>query len=371
MTSDLPYMLRALDLAQRGGRAVMPNPMVGAVVVHNNTVIGEGYHQQFGGPHAEVHAIRAVHSKDLLHNSTLYVTLEPCSHFGKTPPCADLIIDSGIPRVVVGCRDPFPEVAGRGIAKLRSAGIEVVEDVGRDPCLVLNRRFIIAHRFQRPYIIIKWAETSDGFIAPASRIPTWISSDHSKQMVHRWRAQEMAIMVGTTTAVVDDPRLTVRSTELCDASCMPITNPIRVTIDRTGSLPPTLNIFNTEAPTIIFTPQQREQHDTVTYAQLREDALVLPQLCASLHQRGILSLIVEGGQRTLQSFLDAGLWDEARIFHCPKTFGSGVAAPRMTSLPHTQIDSGGDRLFHYAHPDLPARLDVSYSASEVLSSLAL
>jgi diaminohydroxyphosphoribosylaminopyrimidine deaminase/5-amino-6-(5-phosphoribosylamino)uracil reductase len=362
-------MLRALELAQRGGRAVMPNPMVGAVVVHNNQIVGEGYHQHFGGPHAEVHAISAVQSKEVLQHSTLYVTLEPCSHFGKTPPCADLIIDSGVPRVVIGCRDPFPEVAGRGITKLRNAGVEVVEDVGRDPCLVLNRRFIIAHRFQRPYILLKWAETSDRFIAPTSRIRTWISSEHSKKLVHRWRAQEMAIMVGTTTALVDDPQLTVRSTELCDDHCMPITNPIRVTIDRIGSLPRTLNIFNTEAPTIIFSNQQREQHDTVTYAPLRDDASALPHVCTILHQRGILSLIVEGGQRTLQSFLDAGLWDEARIFHCPKVFGSGVAAPRMPDLPHSSMQSGADTLHIYPHPELATRLGVSYSPGEMLGAL--
>ena len=346
----------------------MPNPMVGAVVVHNNEIIGEGYHQQYGGPHAEVHAIDAVTSKELLQDSTLYVTLEPCSHFGKTPPCVDKIIQSRIPRVVVGCRDPFPEVAGRGIARLRQAGVEVREDIARDACIFLNRRFILSHRLGRPYIILKWAETAAGFLAPLDGKPTWISSEHSKQLVHRWRAQEMAIMVGATTAAMDNPRLTVRETQLCDESSKPLKNPLRVTIDRKASLPATLNIFNDEADTLVFSSGASAHCGSVTRRTITLDTPLLPQICRTLHERGILSLIVEGGARTLQGFLDAELWDEIRVFQCHKTFGAGIPAPTKPELPHRAINSDGDTLSLYVHPELNARLGTQYSPSELLES---
>lgn len=371
MTSDLDYMLRALLLARRGGRAVMPNPRVGAVVVHNDQVIGEGYHQRYGGPHAEVNAIDSVQSKELLQDSTLYVTLEPCSHFGKTPPCVDKILASRIPRVVVGCRDPFPEVAGRGIARLREAGIEVREDVARDECLFLNRRFILAHRLGRPYIILKWAETADGFLAPLGGKPTWITSEHSKQLVHRWRALEMAIMVGAATAANDDPRLTVRETQLCDEFCQPIQNPLRVTIDTNASLSPHLNIFNNEAETIVFAPGDVAHRGTVTHYPITADTPLPLQICRTLNERTILSLIVEGGAKTLQGFLDGELWDEIRVFRSNTTFGKGILAPAKPTLPHRAIDSGGDTLMVYAHPELSTRLGSQYSLSRVLESIEI
>ena len=221
---DSLYMDRALDLAARGGRAVMPNPMVGAVIVHNDTIIGEGYHQLYGGPHAEVFAIRGVQDRSLLKDATIYVSLEPCSHFGKTPPCAELVIESGIRTVVVGCKDPNPKVAGRGIQKLRDAGITVHEGIRERECVMLNRRFMLFQKMQRPYVILKWAETADRFIAREDGSSKWISSEFSRRTTHRWRSQEMSILVGTTTARADNPQLTVRHIEGI--------NPLRIVIDR-------------------------------------------------------------------------------------------------------------------------------------------
>lgn len=371
MTLDLDYMLRALSLARRGGRAVMPNPLVGAVIVHNDKVVGEGYHQRYGGPHAEVYAIDSVRSKELLQDATLYVTLEPCSHFGKTPPCVDKILASRIPRVVVGCRDPFPEVAGRGMARLREAGIEVREDVARDECLFLNRRFILSHRLGRPYIILKWAETADGFLAPLDAKPTWISSEHSKQLVHRWRAQEMAIMVGGATAAHDNPRLTVRETQLCDEFSQPLQNPLRVTIDTHASLSHCLSIFNDEAETIVFSPGDAGRSKNVTHHPVTADAPLLSQVCRTLHTRGILSLLVEGGAKTLQGFLDSELWDEIRVFRSHTTFGAGISAPAKPTLPHRAIESGEDTLMLYAHPELSTRLGTQYGPARVLESVEI
>jgi len=341
------YMHRALELARRGGRAVAPNPMVGAVLVHEEQVIGEGFHQKFGAAHAEVHAIQSVSASNLqlIPKSTLYVSLEPCSHFGKTPPCADLIIKARIPRVVVACRDPFAAVSGRGIEALRTAGIDVLEGVLREESILLNRRFITAHTERRPYIILKWAQTRDGFIAPQDRKSFWFSSDYSRRTTHAWRAEEMAILVGSTTATLDDPQLTVRYTDLCSPDLYPIQNPLRVVINQGNNLAPHLQVFNSKAPTLVYNAHTDSSSDNVTRKTLSfKSGNVCEQVCADLYQRGILSVLVEGGRATLQSFINAELWDEARVFHCPIEFGGGTPAPKLYALQSTIQNSGKDEL---------------------------
>jgi diaminohydroxyphosphoribosylaminopyrimidine deaminase/5-amino-6-(5-phosphoribosylamino)uracil reductase len=351
---DPRFMDRALDLAARGGRTVMPNPMVGAVIVRGDTIIGEGYHQQYGGPHAEVFAIESVTDKSLLKDATIYVSLEPCSHFGKTPPCADLVIQSGIREVVVGCKDPNPKVAGRGIQKLRDAGITVYEGVRERECIVLNRRFILFQLQHRPYVILKWAETSDKFIAREDGTSQWISGEFSRRTAHRWRAQEMSILVGTTTARLDDPRLTVRHIEGV--------SPLRLVIDKDLSLSHSLAIFNNEVETWIFNAHS-EKHDGNTWWKKMTPSPPLPnQILEHLYAAKKLSVMIEGGTRTLQSFIDAGLWDEARVFQSKKSFGTGLAAPSLNVHGHTTMPSGKDRIEIFQHPDLAQRLGISDSS---------
>lgn len=351
---DPRYMDHALDLASRGGRAVMPNPMVAAVIVRDGQVIGEGYHQRYGGPHAEVVAVESVSDRSLLKESTLYVTLEPCSHFGKTPPCADLVIESGIRNVVVGCRDPNPKVAGQGIQKLRDAGISVHEGLRARECVVLNRRFMLFHLQHRPYVILKWAETADRFIAREDGTSKWISSEFSRRTAHRWRAQEMSILVGTTTARLDDPQLTVR---FVDGA-----NPLRVVIDRELSLPSSLALFNNEVETWVFNAHS-EKHEGNTFWKILNPSRPMPeQILERLYETKRLSLIVEGGSKTLQSFIDAGLWDEARVFQSRKTFGAGIAAPNLGVVGHTTMPSGKDRIEIFQHPNLASRLGITDSS---------
>lgn len=347
-------MDRALELAARGGRDVMPNPMVGAVVVHNDTIIGEGFHQQYGGPHAEVHAIQSVNDKSLLQDATIYVTLEPCSHFGKTPPCADLLISSGIKHVVVGCKDPNPKVSGSGIKKLQDAGILVTDNIHERECIMLNRRFMLFHKQHRPYIILKWAETADHFIAREDGSSKWISSEFSRRTTHRWRSHEMAILVGTTTARVDDPRLTVRHVEG--------TNPLRLVIDTRDTLPQTLALFSDEADTWVFTHREERRVGRTTWKHISPNAPLLPQICEHLHSNKILSLIVEGGTQTLNSFIKSELWDEARVFQSQKRFGSGIAAPTIGVPGHTSMPSGRDRIEVFQNPDLAERLGITDSS---------
>ena len=359
MDNSLQFMARAIELAKLGGRKVMPNPLVGAVVVHNDSIIGEGYHRRYGGPHAEVEAIRSVRNSSLLSNSTLYVTLEPCSHFGKTPPCADLIIKSRIPRVVVGCEDPFSEVSGRGIARLRSAGVEVVESALRDECRAINRRFIVAHRLKRPYVILKWAQTSDGVLAPDRSELTWITGESAQALNHRWRSEEMGILVGTRTALIDNPRLTARHVILDRPNSEEIINPTRVVVDRQGILPLSLNLFNDESETIVFSNTPRVFNGTTQYVPLNPSLSVVKQIAEELYDRSVLSLIVEGGRETIQSFLDAGVWDEARVFTAPKEFGVGLKAPVLSCEPLSSAAVGEDTLRGYANPSLSERLNVS------------
>lgn len=347
----------------------MPNPMVGAVITHKQEIIGEGYHQAYGGPHAEVHAIRAVRDPALLKESTLFVTLEPCSHFGKTPPCADLIIESGIPHVVVGCRDPFPEVSGRGIAKLRSAGIQVTELLS-DECVLLNRRFILAHRERRPYIILKWAQSADGYIASTDPHRGWFTSERSRALVHQWRAEEMAILVGTKTVLVDNPSLTVRFGHDTGSGTKSRQNPLRVTVDRAGVLKADLKIFKPDAETLVFgaTPVGAAPH--VQSACIDPSKPLATHICQNLYERRVLSLIVEGGAETLCGFLELGLWDEARIFQAPERFGSGMKAPTWPSTQQAVVNCGVDTVTTMINPELPLRLGIDMSIKEALGYIS-
>jgi diaminohydroxyphosphoribosylaminopyrimidine deaminase/5-amino-6-(5-phosphoribosylamino)uracil reductase len=315
-------MSRALELATLGRGHVSPNPMVGCVIVHNQRIIAEGWHRQYGGPHAEVNAVRSVVDESLLSESTVYVTLEPCSHFGKTPPCADLLIEKQVKKVIVCNDDPNPLVAGKGLAKLRAAGIEVETGLLAERGRALNRRFFTFIEQQRPYLILKWAETADGFMAPADFRPIPISGTLSRQLVHKWRTEEDAILVGTNTARHDNPRLNAR---LWSGR-----NPVRIVIDKQLQLPPSLHLVDGSEPTLVYsllTP--KETVGLTKYIQLDPEWPFLPQLITDLYRQKIQSVIVEGGAVLLESFLNQGLWDEARVFKSPKVLGDGLAAPAI------------------------------------------
>ena len=290
--------------------------MVGAVIVYNNLIIAEGFTSAYGGNHAEVNAINAVKDKSLLSKSTLYVTLEPCSHFGKTPPCSDLIVRHKIPNVVIGCVDDNPEVAGKGIAKLKASGCNVTVGVLENECKAHHKRFFTFHNKKRPYIILKWAETADGFIAPIKKDkkkPVWITNTYSRQLVHKWRAEEQAILVGTNTVIEDNPSLTVR-----DWSGE---NPVRVVLDRTSKLNSDYTVFNNEAETI-----------RITNKEIDFEKPIAKQISTLLHKQNINSIIIEGGSQTLQTFINENLWDEARVFKGTSTFNDGVKAPKFSGL---------------------------------------
>lgn len=319
MTKDERYMARCLELARLGKAGAAPNPMVGSVIVHQDKIIGEGYHQRCGEAHAEPNAIRSVKDPSLLSASTLYVNLEPCAHFGKTPPCASLIISHKIPRVVVGCTDPFAKVAGRGIAMMREAGIEVTVGVLEHESLNLNRRFITFHEKKRPYIILKWAESKDGFIDAADDVPSWLTNEASRALVHKMRAEEMAIMVGTVAALKDNPSLTTRS--------WAGKNPVRITLDRSLRLPESHHLLDASVPTIVFTQASKESKQNLTYVTVDFKGDVLAQCLTYLHQQNINSLIVEGGEILLSSFIQQDLWDEAWQFIGPSYLEAGTPAP--------------------------------------------
>lgn len=324
------FMNRCLQLAKLGERRVAPNPMVGSVVVHRGSIIGEGYHQQYGGPHAEVHAIASVADESLLADATLYVNLEPCAHQGKTPPCADLIIHKGIPRVVVGTVDPYAEVAGRGIERMRAAGIEVEVGVLEPACYELNRRFFTFHRKHRPYIILKWAQTADGFVDTergneALGQPTWITNEMARIAVHKQRATEQAIFIGTETALRDNPSLTLRDWYG--------EQPLRVIPDRQQRLPHTLHVFDEKAPTLLLAPETIPGKAQLTQVRLEREGDAISLLLKQLYSSGIQSVIVEGGPSMLQSFIDAGLWDEAHVYTGQLTFETGIKAPVFEASP--------------------------------------
>lgn len=342
MSEDEKYMARCLQLAQNGFSHATPNPMVGAVIVHNHRIIGEGYHIRCGKAHAEVNAIRSVKENGLLQKSCLYVSLEPCSHYGKTPPCADLIIDKQIPRVVVGCIDPFAKVSGRGIQKLQDAGIEVTTGVLEKECLQLNRRFITFNKLKRPYITLKWAESANGYIdlEREGGHPYVLSNPLTQMLVHKKRAENKSILVGRHTAQLDNPSLTVRSWQG--------ENPIRLVIDRHLSLPNHLQLFNEEVATWIFTEKKGISCPNKEYIQLDFQQNILPQILTVLYERNIQTLLVEGGQILLQSFLDTHLWDEIFIERTPALLPSGIKAPLCKTQEMPDIESHfGSTFFHY------------------------
>ncbi len=325
METDQKYMQRSLELAALGLGEVSPNPMVGCVVVHNGKIIGEGYHEKYGEVHAEVNAIRSVKNKELLPESTLYVTLEPCAHFGKTPPCSDLIIESRIPQVVVGTIDPFAKVAGKGIEKMRNAGIRVDVGMLENECRELNRRFFTFHEKKRPYIILKWAQTADGFI-DRERIeneekPTWITNELARRLVHKQRSEEAAILIGTNTAQKDNPSLTVREWKG--------NQPYRMALDRTGRLSANLHLFDGTAPTIIFTATQTPSKPMVEFVQIDFENDPLVRIMDHLYRNDIQSVIIEGGARLLTSVISSGLWNEAHVYFGNQFFGKGIKAPQI------------------------------------------
>lgn len=314
-------MQRCIELARKGAGFVAPNPMVGAVLVYKDRIIGEGYHQQYGQAHAEVNCINAVKEddKEYISRSVMYVSLEPCTHFGKTPPCADLIIQHKIPKVIIGCRDPFKEVDGKGIEKLKEAGIDVQTGILEKECRELNKRFFTFYTQHRPYIILKWAQTADRKIANGTE-RLLISNELSNRLVHKWRSEEAAILVGTNTALADDPSLTTR---LWNGP-----SPVRLVIDMSLRLPSSLKVFNQETRTIVFNTIKHEEDDNKLYYQVTEDVSLVHQVLNALYQLKIQSVLIEGGARLLQSFMDEGMWDEIRmITNRQLTVGSGLAAP--------------------------------------------
>lgn len=321
MTTDEKYIRRCIELASNGLCNAAPNPMVGAVIVHNGKIIGEGYHARCGEGHAEVNAIRSVKDESLLKESTIYVSLEPCSHYGKTPPCADLIISKGIPRVVVGCIDPFSQVSGRGIQKLRDAGIDVTVGVLEDECKNLIRRFVTFNTRKRPYITLKWAESADGFIDinRENGSPVVLSTPITSMYVHKQRAEHKAILVGRKTALLDNPSLTTRNWYGA--------NPLRLVIDRTLSLPSNLKLFDHSTSTLVFTEKENAAEENLEYITLDFSKDILPQILTVLYERKIQSLLVEGGTTLLQSFIDSCLWDEMFVEHSEKVLGEGVKSP--------------------------------------------
>lgn len=337
---DLHYMQRALDLAQKGSGKVSPNPMVGCVIVCNDVVIGEGYHEQYGGLHAEPNAVNNVVDKERIKQSTVYVTLEPCAHFGKTPPCADLLVAYSPKRVVICNHDPNPLVAGKGIEKLRNAGVEVETGVLSEKGRNLNKRFFTFQEKKRPYVILKWAQTKDGFIARNNFDSKWISGEASRKLVHQWRAEETAIMVGTNTALYDNPQLNVRMVEG--------KNPLRVVLDKSLRLPSNLHLFDQSQKTIVYNSSKTEDNGVVSFVQLDFEKPVIEQLLTDLCHRGVASIIVEGGTTLLNAFLEESLWDEAKVFKSTTVmFEEGIPAPKspQNRIFSQQIDF--DRLEYY------------------------
>jgi diaminohydroxyphosphoribosylaminopyrimidine deaminase/5-amino-6-(5-phosphoribosylamino)uracil reductase len=353
------FMSQALKLARMSTRRVLPNPSVGAVIVHNGTIIGSGYHRFYGGPHAEIEALQSVSDHELLSQSTLYVTLEPCAHFGKTPPCTDAIIQAKIPRVVVGCGDPFEHVKGRGLATLRAAGVAVVENCLAKECTELNKRFILAHKLHRPYVILKWAQTADGFIAPPDRSKLQISGPEAHSFVHLWRGQEMAIAVGSTTVKTDNPRLTVRDTARYLSHELPPLHPLRVILGDTKEFSPRCKVFSSEAPTLIFSSASLEVPEHITVMPTTKQAALLPVAMNELYKKNILSLFVEGGRHTLEQFITHDLWDEARVCFAPHTIGTGVPAPQLPVDFYDSLPAGVDTFYLYRNPSREKNLGIS------------
>ncbi len=327
-TGHETYIKRCLEIAKNGLGTTRPNPMVGAVIVHNNTIIGEGYTSEYGGNHAEVNAINAVKDKNLLKEATLYVTLEPCSHFGKTPPCSDLIIKQNIPNVMIGCVDDNAKVSGKGIKKLIDSGCNVTVGILETECKIHHKRFFTCHNKKRPYIILKWAETTDGFIAPETKNelkPVWITNESSRQLVHKWRTEEQSVLVGTNTILQDNPSLTVRD--------WTGKNPVRIVLDKDKKLSENFTVFNVEAETI-----------SISKKDIDFSSNIAKQICDLLYAKEINSIIIEGGSKTLQTFIDENLWDEARIFTGTVQFKNGVKSPNFSGRLISEENIIGDTL---------------------------
>lgn len=320
------YMRRCIELARKGLGKVAPNPMVGAVLVHNNRIIGEGYHQEYGQAHAEVNCINSVSAdnKYLIADSTIYVSLEPCAHYGKTPPCADLIVASNIKKVVIGCADPFEAVNGKGIAILKNAGIDVITGVLETECKKLIKRFTTYHLEKRPYIVLKWAQSNDGIIAKVNE-RTAISNALSNRLVHRWRSEEQAILVGTNTAIIDNPKLNSR--------LFPGRDPLRIVIDRKNKLDGSSHLLLDDLPTIVLNDHLNKTNNRKQFIAVEpseSESAFLEQSIRKLYEAGITSILVEGGAKTLQSFIDASLWDEARVItNATLNLQNGIDAPRL------------------------------------------
>jgi diaminohydroxyphosphoribosylaminopyrimidine deaminase/5-amino-6-(5-phosphoribosylamino)uracil reductase len=334
--TDEFYIQRCIELALKGKGYVAPNPMVGAVIVLNNEIIGEGYHEQYGQAHAEVNAVNSVSNHSVLSESTIYVSLEPCSHFGKTPPCSDLIIRHRFKRVVIGCIDTFSEVSGKGIQKLRDAGIDVTVGVLEQKCRTLNKRFFTFHEKKRPYVILKWAQTSDGFIDKKregeSTGVNWITQPETKRLVHQWRGEEAAILVGKNTALNDNPSLTVRETIGH--------NPVRILLDNQLEVPDNYNLFSDEAPTLIFNSILAKKSDKIEWIMVNS---ITPKVVLdALYERNIQSVLVEGGKQVLESFIQSGLWDESRVLIGTNYFNEGLKAPILDVEPVSKTTYGKD-----------------------------
>ncbi|MGI8892255.1 MAG: bifunctional diaminohydroxyphosphoribosylaminopyrimidine deaminase/5-amino-6-(5-phosphoribosylamino)uracil reductase RibD [Bacteroidia bacterium] len=340
-----PFMHRCLQLALLGQGYVAPNPMVGAVLVNEGKIIGEGYHRQIGGHHAEVEAIISVEDKSLLPASTLYVSLEPCNHFGKTPPCTHLILEQKIPKVVYGMRDNSSKEGMKGEEYLREKGVDVTGGILVNECEALNKRFFTFHSKKRPYIILKWAQTADGFMAPPPAKsaeeghPHWISNMYSRKLVHKWRTEEHAIIVGTTTAMLDNPQLTARDWKG--------PSPLRIVIDRELRLPRQLNLFDASAPTLVFTAKEAPQSSNPEYISIEEKESFLKEVLNELHSREVLSLIVEGGKTLLEMFIEQNAWDEARVFIAPSFMYNGIKAPSPVAPAQLIYEIAGDRLYYF------------------------
>ncbi len=340
MTDEI-YMQRCIDLAKKGIRAVAPNPMVGCVLVVEDKIIGEGYHERYGEAHAEVNAINNVSDKSLLKKATLYVSLEPCAHTGKTPPCAELIIKKGIKKVVIGTKDSNPIVGGKGIEKLKNGGVQVEEGILQEQCLELNKRFFTFHEKQRPYVILKWAQTLDGFLDRIREDETqkinWISEPETKTLVHKWRSEEQSILVGRNTITNDNPSLTVR-----DYGGI---NPIRLVIDSQLQISGALNVYSKDAPTIVFNRIKDKKENNIEWVKINETST--KNILEELHKRGIQSVFVEGGSRTLQYFIIDNVWDEARVVVGQKYFKEGYKAPIINKVPIKSIPFGKDMIHYY------------------------
>jgi diaminohydroxyphosphoribosylaminopyrimidine deaminase/5-amino-6-(5-phosphoribosylamino)uracil reductase len=339
------FMERCLLLAGLGEGYTAPNPLVGAVLVHEGRIIGEGYHQQYGGPHAEVNCIQSVKQADrpLIPFSTLYVSLEPCVHHGKTPPCADLLIREKIPRVVVGCRDPFHEVNGKGIEKLLAYGIEVEYPVLDQLSREMNRRFLTFHQENRPYIVLKWAQSANHKITGKTGERIHISSDYSNRIVHKWRSQEAGILVGTNTALLDNPELTTRLWEG--------KNPVRIVLDQKLRLPDSLKLFNGEENTIVLNDVSDLSAGKILFKKVNDEKPGIQGILSTLHSLNILSVLVEGGAKLLQSFITAGTWDELRIItNNELNIPEGISAPDFRDAKHLKSETyGTDTIAYYKH----------------------